>query len=423
MDLICGINPVLEALVAQERHFDHVVVAKGVRSRRVAEALSRAGRLGVPLRFESREALDRLSGGVNHQGVIAVVSPKRLTDLDGVLTDAKHPPLVVVLDGVEDPRNLGAILRTCEAAGADGVVLPERRSAPLSETVARASAGAIEHVQIARAPNLSAALDTLKERGLWVVGFDAAGTERWDGVDLTGPVAIVLGGEGRGMRRLVREKCDHLVSLPLFGHVSSLNVSVAAGIALYEVIRQRGSRPSHVRPIPISGSRTLNIVGPSEDDTEHDPGRTLSGPLAQADSSDDDAPEPGPQLLIEEEAAWSGPTLVKRHSQEGRGRQRRTPGGGPAGGGKKKRRSAPRKKAVSQSGGRGIEPEASAGAGPVVGDASPPRKRGRRRRRPGGRGGDAEVTKPPQIASEQPSNAAPGGEGAPRRRRRRRRRG
>lgn len=414
MDLICGINPVLEALVAGERHFDHVVVAKGVRNRRVAEALSRAGRLGVPLRFESRESLDRLAGGVNHQGVIAVVSPKRMSDLEGVLAEAKHPPLVVVLDGIEDPRNLGAILRTAEAAGADGVVLPERRSAPLSDTVARASAGALEHVKIARAPNLARALDTLKERGLWVVGFDAAGTERWDSVDLSGPLAVVLGGEGRGIRRLVREKCDHLVALPLFGHVASLNVSVAAGIALYEVIRQRGSEPSHVRPIPIGPSRAARtVVGPSPDDTEHDPGRAVSGPLPVGDEDDDDAPAPGPQLLIEEEAAWSnaGPTMVKRREREPRGnRQRRRSGsgarrGGPGAG---KRRAAP-----------------GPGAGP--GEEARPREDapGGNRRRRRRRGGSAKRSAPAGPAPSEGGSGAtprPEGEGGARRRRRRRRR-
>ena len=197
-----------------------------------------------------RETLDRMAGGVPHQGIIAVVSEKPVLSLESLLETARDPALVVVLDGVEDPRNLGAILRTAEAAGADGVLLPERHSAGLSETVGRASAGALEHVQVARVGNLVQALEALKARGVWVVGFDAAGTERWDAVDLGRPVALVLGGEGRGIRRLVREHCDHLVSLPLFGHVGSLNVSVAAGIALYEVVRQRGAVPSDVRPIP-----------------------------------------------------------------------------------------------------------------------------------------------------------------------------
>src|SRR5262249_14831920 len=159
-------------------------------------------------------------------------------------------------------------------------LLPDRHSAGLSETVSRASAGALEHVKVARIGNLVQALETLKSRGVWIVGFDAAGTERWDAVDLTGPVALVLGGEGRGIRRLVREHCDHLVSIPHFGHVSSLNVSVAAGIALYEAVRQRRTVPSHVRPIPARASLPHQIVGPGVDDAETDPG---ARPLAPAD--------------------------------------------------------------------------------------------------------------------------------------------
>ena len=231
MNLICGINPVIEALSAGTRHFDRLLIVKGLRSRRLSEAMRRATQLGVPLRFEMRDALDRMAGGIPHQGIIAIVSEKPVLSLESLVASAREPALVVVLDGVEDPRNLGAILRTAEVAGADGVLLPERHSAGLSETVARASAGALEHVKVARVGNLVQALEALKARGIWVVGYDAAGTERWDSVDLTKPVALVLGGEGRGIRRLVREHCDHLVSIPQFGHIGSLNVSVAAGIA------------------------------------------------------------------------------------------------------------------------------------------------------------------------------------------------
>jgi 23S rRNA (guanosine2251-2'-O)-methyltransferase len=255
MNLICGINPVLEALAASTRHFDRLLIVKGLRSRRLSEAMQRATRLSIPLRFEMRETLDRMAGGVPHQGVIAVVSEKPTLTLEGLLGSAHDPALVVVLDGVEDPRNLGAILRTVEAAGADGVLLPERHSAGLSESVARSSAGALEHVRVARVGNLVQALEALKARGIWVVGYDAAGTERWDAVDLARPVALVLGGEGRGIRRLVREHCDHLVSIPHFGHIGSLNVSVAAGIALYEAVRQRRAVPSGVRPIPSRPTR------------------------------------------------------------------------------------------------------------------------------------------------------------------------
>ncbi|MFI5006688.1 MAG: 23S rRNA (guanosine(2251)-2'-O)-methyltransferase RlmB, partial [Solirubrobacterales bacterium] len=272
MNLVCGINPVLEALAAGTRHFERVMIVKGLRNRRVSEAIARASRLSVPLRFETRETLDRIAGGVPHQGIVAVVSARPAMTLESLFQTVRDPALFVVLDGVEDPRNLGAILRTAEAAGADGVLLPERHSAGLSETVNRASAGALEHVRVARIGNVVQSLEALKARGVWVVGFDAAGTERWDQVDMKKPVALVLGGEGRGIRRLVREHCDHLVSIPLFGHVGSINVSVAAGIALYEVVRQRGAVPSHVRPIPAHPSAPSRIVGPEAGDAEHVPG-------------------------------------------------------------------------------------------------------------------------------------------------------
>src|SRR6188508_1007108 len=227
MDLICGINPVLEALAAGTRHFDRLLIVKGLRNQRVSEAIARASQQGIPLRFEARETLDRMAAGLSHQGIMAVVSAKPVITMETLLAEARTPALIVVLDGVEDPRNLGAIVRTAEAAGADGVLLPERHSAGLSETVSRASAGGIEHVKVASIGNVVQAIEGLKKRGFWIVGFDASGTERWDAIDYRRPIALVLGGEGRGIRRLVREHCDHLVSIPLFGHVGSLNVSVA----------------------------------------------------------------------------------------------------------------------------------------------------------------------------------------------------
>jgi 23S rRNA (guanosine2251-2'-O)-methyltransferase len=246
--------------------------------------------------------------------VIAVVSAKQAVDLETLLSEARDPALLVALDGVEDPRNLGAILRTVEAAGADGVILPERHSAGLSETVSRASAGALEHVRVARTVNLAQAVERLKERGLWVVGFDATAQERWHGVDLRRPVALVLGGEGRGIRRLVRERCDQIVALPLFGHVGSLNVSVAAGIALYEVVRQRGSVPSHARPIPLGAAAARRqIEGPRADDPEEDPGWLGPKPTQVEGDSDEPLDAPDRQqhrvsvIDLHEELGWSEP--------------------------------------------------------------------------------------------------------------------
>ncbi|MCM2257924.1 MAG: 23S rRNA (guanosine(2251)-2'-O)-methyltransferase RlmB, partial [Vicinamibacteria bacterium] len=400
MNLICGINPVLEALAAGTRHFDRLLVVKGIRNRRVNDALTQAGQRGIPLRFESRETLDRVAAGVNHQGLIAVVSAKPLLHLEDVATAAKGHGLLVALDGVEDPRNLGAILRTAEGAGADGVLLPERRSAGLSEVVARASAGALEHVKVARVGNLSQSLGELKQRGYWVVGFDAAGTERWDAVDYKRPIVLVLGGEGRGIRRLVRENCDHVVSLPLFGHVGSLNVSVVAGIALYEVLRQRGAAPSHVRPIPLKSlAAPKHVVGPAADDAEHDPGASLSGPRAVPVPDDDGSDDSQPGYLMHEEPAWvgghggGGPTIEhaprlrrdkKRRRNEDRGGRPDKRGGrperGPRGAERSDRGDAARRRPEGEAA-PAAEPTAAAeprpaGSGAAAGAA------------PGGPGGD-----------------------------------
>ena len=433
MNLICGINPVLEALAAGTRHFDRLLIVKGLRSRRLSEAIHRATRLSIPLRFEIREALDRMAGGVPHQGIIAVVSEKPVLSLDSLLGTLRDPALLVALDGVEDPRNLGAILRTAEAAGADGVLLPDRHSAGLSETVSRASAGALEHVKVARIGNLVQALEALKARGIWVVGFDAAGSERWDAVDLTRPVALVLGGEGRGIRRLVREHCDHLVSIPHFGHVGSLNVSVAAGVALYEVVRQRRAVPSHVRPIPSRPAPQHQIVGPAADDAESDPGARPQVAYDGADAENDG--DEGAALSVShvdlhDDVAWGqGPVVLKsvefdrgrRH--DGRRRQGRRPGPhgerrGPQG----EERRPPRTDATAGQ---------ASGSGPSEGA---PHRKGRRRRRgrrdgaPGG-GGDSVPNAP--EAQNTPREGGPADSGAPggppeggggRRKRRRRRR-
>lgn len=410
MNLICGINPVLEAMSAGTRHFDRLLVVKGLRNHRVSEAIARASQMGVPLRFEARETLDRMAGGLPHQGLIAMVSAKPVVLLETLLDEAREPALAVVLDGVEDPRNLGAILRTAEAAGADGVLLPERHSAGLSETVSRASAGALDHVRVARIGNVVQALETLKARGFWVVGFDASGNDRWDAVDYRRPTALVFGGEGRGMRRLVRERCDHLASIPLFGHVGSLNVSVAAGIALYEVIRQRGAIPSHVRPIPHKPSPShKTIVGPRPEDTEEDPGRLVT-PHGEPDADEADAQAPTRiEIDGDEEAAWSGPTVLRAVAQ--RGRQ-----GGE--------RSHAARRLHSGGGGERRPPLTVA---PEAANPAPGQRAGRRHRR---RPLSTDTRSPPPGASL-PSSASTGEEkrppgspepAGPRRRRRRRRR-
>jgi 23S rRNA (guanosine2251-2'-O)-methyltransferase len=191
--------------------------------------------------FEAREDLDRRAGSGRHQGAVGIVSAKAYRSLEELLETARRhdSPLLVVLDGIEDPHNLGAIVRTAEAAGAQGVLLPTRRAVGLTATVARASAGAIEHLPVARVVNVAQTIERLKAANFWVYGLDAKGTRRYWEVDYRGPVALVVGGEGRGIRPLVAGQCDGLVRIPLQGKVQSLNASVAAAVVLYEVLRQR----------------------------------------------------------------------------------------------------------------------------------------------------------------------------------------
>ena len=235
MGVISGIHAVKEALVSG-RPLDRVMVARGAGGARLQEIIDLARERGVPVRFEDRKALDRAAGKANHQGVVAVGTAHRYVELDEIAPAAE---LIVALDGVEDPQNLGAIIRTAEAAGAGAVLIPERRSAGLTETVARASAGAVAHLPVARTVNLARALDRLKEMGYWVYGLEAQGAEDYDRIEYLSPAVLVLGGEGRGLRPNVKKRCDHLVRIPLHGKVSSLNVSVAAGVALFEWRRRK----------------------------------------------------------------------------------------------------------------------------------------------------------------------------------------
>ena len=230
MTLRIGVHPVLEALRAR-RPLSRVVVARGASSRRLQEIIDLCRQLSIPVRLESREALDRLSGTLAHQGVIAVGAAQGYCELDDLLA---RSPLLVLLDGIEDPHNLGAIIRTAHAAGAGGVVVPERRAAPLTEAVAKAAAGALEYLPVARVGNLSRALERLKQRGYWIYGLDERGEHSYDAIDYAQPTAFVLGAEGRGLHEQVRKHCDFLVRIPLAGKISSLNVSVAAGIVLFE---------------------------------------------------------------------------------------------------------------------------------------------------------------------------------------------
>src|SRR5437660_6995344 len=237
--LLYGVNPLLEALRAGDRASHEILVAESARDERLRELIELARARNVSVKRVPRAVLDRAVGSTHHQGVVARVAAARYADAEELLSSiASHvgreaEPLVVVLDGIEDPRNLGAILRTAECAGVDGVFIPERRAAGLNETVAKASAGAVEFLPIARVTNLSLLIRQLKERNLWVVGTSADANLDYYDWDWTRASAIVLGGEGTGLHRLVSEHCDALVRIPVNGRIESLNVSVAAGIVLY----------------------------------------------------------------------------------------------------------------------------------------------------------------------------------------------
>ena len=234
--LIYGLNPVLEALRAGRVKSLRVSERGGGR---MAELAAAADDAGVVLKRVSAREIDRAAKGGVHQGVVAEVEAAEALDVADLVAGAQSTPLLVVLDGIEDPHNVGAILRTVDAAGADGVIRQSRRAAPLEGAAAKASAGAVSHVRIADVVNVARALEELKNAGVWTVGLAGDAPSRYDQIDFTVPVAIVVGAEGDGLRRLVRERCDFLASIPMAGHVQSLNVSVAAGIALFEALRQR----------------------------------------------------------------------------------------------------------------------------------------------------------------------------------------
>lgn len=235
--MIYGINAVAEAIRAGRVRELRVVERAGGR---VAETVAAAQRAGIAVRRVQAADLDRAAKGGVHQGVIADVEESRDYGVSDLVMGASGAPLLVVLDGIEDPHNVGAILRTVDAAGADGVIRQSRHAAPLGGAAAKAAAGAVSHVRIAEVVNIARAIEELKEAGVWTVGLAGDSAKSYDQIDLTVPTAIVLGAEGTGLRRLVRERCDWLVSIPMRGHVDSLNVSVAAGIALFEAVRQRG---------------------------------------------------------------------------------------------------------------------------------------------------------------------------------------
>lgn len=240
-EYIAGRNSVAEALKGG-RSINKILVAKGERHGAIREIIGQARAQGLVVQEVEPVKLDQIAVGVRHQGIVAMVAPVAYVEIGDVLQraiDKEEAPFLVLLDELEDPHNIGAILRTADAAGVHGVLLPKRRTSPLTATVAKTSAGAIEHVPVARIGNIAQTLEQLKKQGLWVVGADMTGDKNYYEADLTGPIVVVVGSEGQGMGRLTKEACDFLVRIPMKGQISSLNASVACSLLLYEVLKQR----------------------------------------------------------------------------------------------------------------------------------------------------------------------------------------
>lgn len=240
-DILEGRNPIIEALKAN-RAINKILVAKGEREGSINYITALAKEKGIVVQEVDKAKLDSLSSTHAHQGIIAHVAVKDYVEPDDILKVAEErgePPFIIILDEITDPHNLGSILRTADAVGAHGVIIPKRRAAGLSSTVAKASAGAVEYVPVARVTNIGQTIDYLKSRNIWVVGTDQSGRETFYESDLKGPIALVIGSEGEGMGKLVKEKCDFVVKIPMKGNISSLNASVAAAVIMYEILKQR----------------------------------------------------------------------------------------------------------------------------------------------------------------------------------------
>jgi len=240
--LIYGVNPIREVLLTEGKQLDKIFLLHNRGGKAIDEIRLLAKQQHTTVTVANRERLDQMAQTPKHQGIVALMAATTYFDLDELLTKAKagpNPPFLFLIDGVEDPRNLGAILRTVDAVGGDGVIIPERRASGMTALVSKASAGASAHVPVARVVNLSNAIDRIKKEGIWVVGLDLAGEISYLEYDYKYPLAIVVGGEGKGIGRKVLGRCDQTVALPMYGHVGSLNVGVSLGIISYEVLRQR----------------------------------------------------------------------------------------------------------------------------------------------------------------------------------------
>jgi 23S rRNA (guanosine2251-2'-O)-methyltransferase len=241
-EVIYGRKPVLEAL-RSDLQIDSILLLRSIQESAVAQLVALARKSGVAVRRVSKEEIEQLTGSCTNQGMAAILSGYKYYELGDLLKqseDRGEPPLIALLDGIQDPHNVGAILRSADGAGVHGVVLPKKRSAGITGTVAKTSAGASAHVMTARVSNLNYTIGFLKGKGIWFVGADEDGDKVYTDADLTGPIAVVIGSEGEGLHRLVKEKCDFLVRIPMYGQVNSLNASVAAGLLFFEIRRQRG---------------------------------------------------------------------------------------------------------------------------------------------------------------------------------------
>ena len=252
MEVLYGLHPVEEAIRSGSRPLDRISVARERRDDRLEKLIQLSRAAGIPVSLEPRDQLTRLARTDAHQGVLAIVRERQFLALEDLLMPKQddQPRFFLALDGVEDPHNLGALLRTADGAGVDGVILPERRSAPVTATVAKTSAGASEHVRIARVTNLVRALEQMKKKNIWVLGLDERGTPDYTDFDFKIDCVLVLGREGAGLHDLVKKTCDHLLRIPMAGQVSSLNVSVAGAVVMYEAMRQRRQpgQPAAQRP-------------------------------------------------------------------------------------------------------------------------------------------------------------------------------
>ncbi|WP_026583292.1 23S rRNA (guanosine(2251)-2'-O)-methyltransferase RlmB [Bacillus sp. J33] len=239
-DFIIGKNPVIEALKS-ERDINKIFIAEGSQGGQMQQVIGLAKSAGVLVQFVPKKKIDQMAEG-NHQGVIAQVAAYQYAEIDDLFASAEkknEAPFFLLLDEIEDPHNLGSIMRTADAVGAHGIIIPKRRAVGLTATVAKASTGAIEYIPVVRVTNMARTIDELKERGVWIAGTDAKGKQDYRQFDGTMPIGLVIGSEGKGMGRLIRDKCDFLIRLPMAGHVTSLNASVASALLMYEVYRKR----------------------------------------------------------------------------------------------------------------------------------------------------------------------------------------